>query len=445
MMAPLSGVEGEIRALVSSRRLSDATDLARATLEQATLSPDTLARVQILLSSINLLTGDPTSRSGAEAVLALAGLPDELYDDATYIRLLAALAGGDYVGAQELSEAVLGAAATSQGDPPMIAALTSLAYLAWREGRVGQALSFLRAAVRRAHAGWTKSDRLNASFMLALLLTTIGRFGEAADLLGSLEERDGHGENAAWAAGFPLTRGRLDLALGRLDAARAGAIEARAIAASMGLRTLLPACEWILATVALYCDELDDAAGHVEAYRADLPLIPGSVHTSRYILTEAEVADARGETVRASAVLAPVYEDLAGHRLQLVVMPTGAAMLTRRALAFGERERALQVATEAAALAAANPLIESVAAAADHARGLLDGDPTALARAEVQHLHPWAKASAAEDLGVLLAKMDGGPFAAVFERSIAAYSAAGATRDADRVRERLRQGGASLG
>ena len=46
---------------------------------------------------------------------------------------------------------------------------------------------------------------------------------------------------------------------------------------------------------------------------------------------------------------------------------------------------------------------------------------------------------------MLLAKTDGGRFAAVFERSIAAYSAAGARRDADRVRERMRQGGASLG
>jgi len=340
---------------------------------------------------------------------------------------------------------VLSGTGTSHGDPPMVAALTSLAYIAWREGRVEQAHTFLRAAVRRTERGWLQPDRLNASFMLALLLTTIGRFGEATNLLHALEEGDEHGDNAIWAAGFPLTRARLDLALGRLDEARARAIEARAIAANMGVRTLLPACEWILATVALYCDELDDAAGHVEAYRGDLPLIPGSVHTSSYILTEAEVADARGESLRASEVLAPVYEDLAGHRLQLVVMPTGAAMLTRRALAFGERERARQVAAEAAGLATANPSIESLGAAADHARGLLVGDPTALARAEAQHLHPWAKASAAEDLGVLLANTDGGPFAAVFERSITTYSAAGATRDADRVRERLRQGGASLG
>src|SRR5438105_8457529 len=132
MAAPFSAAEDDIRALVSARRLSDAVDLARATLADAAAPSEVVARVQILLSSIHLLTGDPESRTGAGAVLALVGLSDDLYDEATYIQLLATLARGEFARAQELSEAVLGGTAASQGDPAMIAALTSLAYVALR-------------------------------------------------------------------------------------------------------------------------------------------------------------------------------------------------------------------------------------------------------------------------------------------------------------------------
>src|SRR5438105_5781719 len=153
--------------------------------------------------------------------------------------------------------------------------------------------------------------------MLALLLTTIGRFHEVANILAALEGESTDDGDTLWTAGFPLTRARLDLAVGRLDEALAGALRAGAIAAETGAHTLIPACEWILATIALHRGEVDDAASHVDAYRADLHLIPGGVHTSTYILTEAEVADARGDTERASAVLAPVYDDLTAHRLLL--------------------------------------------------------------------------------------------------------------------------------
>lgn len=439
MTAPFSAAENDIHALVSARRLSDAVALARATLQDAVAPAEALARVQILLSSISLLTGDPESLTGAEAVLALEGLSDDLYDEAAHLQLVAALADGDYARAQELSEAVLGGVGRSQGDALMIAALTGFGCVAWREGRVANARSFLRAAVQRAERGWLRPARYRASFMLALLFTTIGSFDEAANLLAAMEDEAEQVGDEVWAAGFPLTRARLDLALGRLDEAREGAVRARDIAAEMGARTLIPNCEWMLAAIALYRGELDEAAGHVEAYRGDMHLIPGGVHTSPYTFTEAEVAYARHDTARAAAVLAPVYDDLPAHRLLLVVAPTVASTLTRRALAVGERERAREVATEATLLATANPSIASLAGTAAHARGLLRRDATMLASAERRHLHSWDKGSAAEDLGVLLAETDGARFAAAFERAAAAYGDVGATRDAERIRARLRQ------
>jgi DNA-binding CsgD family transcriptional regulator len=89
-------------------------------------------------------------------------------------------------------------------------------------------------------------------------------------------------------------------------------------------------------------------------------------------------------------------------------------------------------------LASANPEFPTIVAAAEHARGLLHGNAAALLQAAGQHRHPWARASAAEDAGVLLAaRGDGDGAIASFDQAMAAYRQAGAERDVARVRSRL--------
>jgi hypothetical protein len=87
-----------------------------------------------------------------------------------------------------------------------------------------------------------------------------------------------------------------------------------------------------------------------------------------------------------------------------VADPTVATAVVRNALAVGDGQRAENVTAQAEHLAAANPDFATLAGAADHARGLLDGDRSALERALTEHRHPWARASASEFLGTLLTK-----------------------------------------
>ncbi|MEV5706374.1 LuxR C-terminal-related transcriptional regulator [Actinoallomurus sp. NPDC052274] len=80
--------------------------------------------------------------------------------------------------------------------------------------------------------------------------------------------------------------------------------------------------------------------------------------------------------------------------------------------------------------------------AAEHARGLLDGDERALDRASVDHADPWARASAAEDLGALAASRGTGSrqsAIASLDQALAGYDRIGAAWDAARVRHRLRR------
>ena len=84
--------------------------------------------------------------------------------------------------------------------------------------------------------------------------------------------------------------------------------------------------------------------------------------------------------------------------------PALAAWLARTALAAGDDKSAVRTARTAQALADALPRFPALAAAAAHSQGLARCDPASLAKAAAQHPDPWARASAAEDLGVLVAQ-----------------------------------------
>jgi DNA-binding NarL/FixJ family response regulator len=91
-------------------------------------------------------------------------------------------------------------------------------------------------------------------------------------------------------------------------------------------------------------------------------------------------------------------------------------------------------------LAAACPEYPALAAAAAHAQGLAGDDPASLARAVTGHADPWARASAAEDLGVLHARHDDKDASVRhLKAAVSGYRQVGARRDEARALRRLRQ------
>jgi DNA-binding CsgD family transcriptional regulator len=154
-----------------------------------------------------------------------------------------------------------------------------------------------------------------------------------------------------------------------------------------------------------------------------------------------QVAEAREDAQRAMELVADVYAQLPAHRWVLVGEPTTGAWLVRVALGVGDRARAEQVAAAAEALARDNPGFPTVTSAAAHVRGLLDADAGALAFAAREGADGWARASAAEDLGVLLTDRDRGRAIRSLEAALTGYEETGAVRDVARVRRRLRRMG----
>jgi len=91
-------------------------------------------------------------------------------------------------------------------------------------------------------------------------------------------------------------------------------------------------------------------------------------------------------------------------------------------------------------LATGNPGYPAVAAAAAHSLGLAAQDPARLAEACAEHPDPWARASAAEDLGVLHSRQaDHKQAIHHLTQAIHGYQLTGAAADTARVRRRLRK------
>jgi DNA-binding CsgD family transcriptional regulator len=125
--------------------------------------------------------------------------------------------------------------------------------------------------------------------------------------------------------------------------------------------------------------------------------------------------------------------------------PEAAVLLVRGALAGGDQIRSLSLAQETRRLAASHPEDPDMAAAADHAGGLVERDPVALERAAASYSAPRASAWATEDAGIAWAERGNQTDAvARLRQAHALYERLGAADGMARVRSRLRADGTRL-
>jgi DNA-binding CsgD family transcriptional regulator len=125
--------------------------------------------------------------------------------------------------------------------------------------------------------------------------------------------------------------------------------------------------------------------------------------------------------------------------------PEGAVLLVRGALADGDRTRAVTLARQTQRLATIMPGDPDLAAAADHARGLVEQDPAVLEQAAGCYTTARAQAGALEDTGNAWAGLgDQGRAAALLTQAYTRYEEVGEPGDLARVRSGLRDAGTRL-
>jgi DNA-binding CsgD family transcriptional regulator/tetratricopeptide (TPR) repeat protein len=398
------------------------------------------AQLQLALARIHFIEARPAETvRHAEAVLEQLTLPTETHGAAEAALLMGLIAQNDLQCARISAEALLAGTDGPDSQLALAAAVITLGCLAWNEGRAGPALGLVRAGVKRADRFAWEGFRLHPRLELADMLVAIGEFNDAEIVLTECHEEIELSEDALYRAGPVIGRASLHLAAGRPAEAVVDAEAGLSLVQRLGTWLFLPRARRILASITLSRGDLSGA----------LALLGTTVEDTRFAsnavagggpLVGGRLLELRQGPGRCVEALASVYDDLPSHKPLLIEEPAAAAWLVRTALAAGDRPRAEAVVACSAQLAADNPTFPSVVAGAAHCRGVLDRDVAALELAGAGHRHPWARASAIEDAGTVLAEHgDGAEARERFEKALDSYDQIGFERDTARVRARLRR------
>jgi DNA-binding CsgD family transcriptional regulator len=318
------------------------------------------------------------------------------------------------------------------------AALVTRAVIARDDGCVEEALDLLRDAAR--HDGEPAPDARRAQPLLALAGTLIDvrQLDEAASILSIAS--NAALERIPARAALSILRGRLHMAAGRLADAACEGDAALSTAERLGADGHAATARSLLGLIELRRGDVAAAAAHLAGREPAGPQLADIYARAESLAGQMFVSEA---AYGPNAVLDQVRQltaDLSSRPGLLLGDPALAAWLTRTALAAGDPDSAVSVARAAEGLSGVNPQWPALAAAAAHAAGLAGRDPARLAAAAAGHCDPWARASAAEDLGVLhQGSADRESAIRHLTAALADYIHADAGRDQARVRSRLRQ------
>jgi DNA-binding CsgD family transcriptional regulator/tetratricopeptide (TPR) repeat protein len=346
--------------------------------------------------------------------------------------VLAQLRCGQFRQASELAEELLALGS----DDERATALTAFGMVAWHQGRVADALSLLRAAADSARRH-RPPGAIRAHLALAAVQIALGELSGAAACLvdaGNLSSERG----ALWEAGIPAISARHLLACGRISEAAECAAWAVDTGRQDPLREFVATGESVLAAIGLRLGDLRGAQEHVRRFEEEPPTIDGAFGLVEHRVTAALVVAAKERPAQAFETSVLLCDDPVAQRAMFAMVPVAPAFLVRTALSVGEHHRAEAVVAGAELLARENDDFPTVVAGELQARGLLEDDPSLLRQAIDAHRHPWARASATEDLASVLARSDPAAARNAYGLAIEGYAAVGAEHDAERVCDRLR-------
>jgi DNA-binding CsgD family transcriptional regulator len=426
-------------ALAAAGRPAEAARLTSSALA-GPLPAAASARLRCALSAALWMGGRPNEALiEAVQVLAHPRLPDPVRADVKIV-LLQGLAGlRDNRGAAALAQSVL-AAARQESSDVVVTALVVQALVMWDRGALAAALDLVVEAARMATGQRPDPRHFLPDLFLASRMVDLRRFEEARSVMNAAADRPGLLWLGGWAASQATLRARMSLADGRLDDAFAEAQAGLGAAIALGSHVQGSGAPAILATVALRRGDLSAAARHLQSEQAPARRAESPHAETWDTVVAAQIEDARGGRGPALERLVNIYAELDTHRFLLTCEPTCAAWLARTALAAGNSGPARSAALAAADISRKNPELAVAAASAAHAEGLVNRDPGRLEQAASGHSDPWARASAAEDLGALLAAAGSRDDAITrLDQAAGGYEATGADRDAARTRRRLRR------
>jgi DNA-binding CsgD family transcriptional regulator len=426
--------------LHAAGRGEEAKAFADTALHQA-FPPEHEAEVRLSIAGMFALSSDVRAEECRQA-LALPGLPANLR-----ARLLALLfhnlvTAGRCDDARAMVEEATVAVRTSDDVAGRFALELARSGLMYADGDFPGALEMVESALR---SGLRTSDdtRVHLTYQWRCdLLTMVDRLDESLQMSTegvTSAQRDRQG----WALGiFETGRGRQLLQMGRLADAAAALEGQFTVDMAPQIVSVLDAAGVVaLGRVAIHMGDPDLSRQAREIAHVMLGQSAPSVRRhAAWLLALQEMGT--GDAARAHEWLRTLGEEPTSIVPLFPMDVADEARLIHIALAAQDDELAAHAADAAQCRARFNPQIRSIAAAAAHAKGLMDHNLKYLAEAVALYEggpRPLAYAAALEDLGV--ATVDGGDTdeaVEVFGRTLELYAEAGAAWDAGRVRGRLR-------
>nr|AXL05454.1 LuxR family transcriptional regulator [uncultured bacterium] len=284
-----------------------------------------------------------------------------------------------------------------------------------------------------------------APFWHLSLLSKARKLEDGWRVLNSLEARKGDPEAQRLTATSHVIRGELLFATGRVDDGLAEVEAGLRIAEHWGARPLRPAGYVVMAHGALRRADMRACVRLVDKLTGEALL--GYFGQAAGAWVTAQVAEARTGVGSAAGLIAGIVTNPFVLRQLLVSEPAAASWLVRAANTLGAHDLAKETVNAAYAASVENSRLSVIRAAASHAAGLLEGDPAKLCEAANLYPDQWCGASAREDMARLLAerRSERDNTIRIFESALGAYTAVGATRDASRVVNKLRDLGVRRG
>lgn len=441
-------VADAVQLLASAGRLAEAREIGEFHLRRGLDAPVEAAVLLGLAEALKHAGQDESAISYTRRALELPDIPAGQQAHLLAIQAHAQLQTNDIAGANGSAELAVRLGNAAGEHSAVVFAMEAHSVAAYARGELATAAGLADSAVRLADAVAGPALHRHPRLWQGMVLTAMDRFAAATDIFAA-DKVAADELGTAWSR--PLwhhLNADLLRAAGQLDDAAAVADAGLRAGQELGAIAVTPPLLATLGQIAIHRDDLPTALDHLRRARYH-------VHSGIGVISEeinwelALYEDAVGRPEQALEVLTPLYDDFPD-RLYLVVHDRSAGgRLVRIALRAGDTDRA-EAAVRATRVAAdLNPDNVSLAAAADHAAGLMLGD-LELLRAAVAAFReaprPYDRASAMEDTGV--AECAAGRVAdgvALLKSALTEYAGMDAKRDVRRVRGRLRALGVRTG
>ncbi|MFJ2113957.1 MULTISPECIES: LuxR C-terminal-related transcriptional regulator [unclassified Streptomyces] len=326
----------------------------------------------------------------------------------------------------------------------------------WLEGHIGKALAGAAEAEKTvaARRGRCPSNSLAWSAELAIMLRDFPRArkllqGESSETPGPEGSHPGGADpdcSRRHRYAVQLLQAYLAFTSGDVECAIALTLEGLNAAERCGTRTWHPLGHTLLAGAALRKVDLAMAMTYVTRIGEDALLGHPQNTPGQSAWVAALAYRAKDNLPAALRMITELAEPGPAGRELLLAQPGAAPWIVRFALQAKEPGLAARALRTAEGLAEANPRFPTVTAPVLHARALVERDPDGLRRAADAHVDPWAKASALEDVGTLMAAGAGRKFAArALDEASIHYMNSGSSYDCLRVKSKIREiGGFSI-